>query len=370
MPFQHSKSFLTGVLATLLAAAAGLQAQALSPSEAVERMGAIPIAEWTPKSSLVVQQTDVPKARYPVIDVHAHIYAQTPAEVAEWVSVMDQVGIEKSIILTSTTGERFDQAVALYLDPYPDRFVIFAGILRERVNDPDYPQRAVAELERNYRLGARGLGELTDKGLGLSGDASLTPEQRLHPDDPRLDLFWAKARELNMPANIHFADHPSAWEPPDHTQERTPGFQRFNQYGRNSPSHAEVLQIRDRFLKRHPDNIVIACHFSNQGHDFASLAKTLDTFPNLYLDIAARQYEFGRQPRAAAAFFNEYSDRLLFGTDRGREADMYRSFWQTLETADEYLPGQSWWMLYGLDLPDSVLHALYRNNALRLLNWQ
>ncbi len=173
-----------------------------------------------------------------------------------------------------------------------------------------------------------------------------------------------------MPANIHFADHPSAWEPPDRTQERTPGFQRFNQHGRNSPSHGEILKIRDRFLARHPNNVVIACHLSNQGHDLASLTKAMEAFPNLYLDISARQYEFGRQPRSSAAFFQRYKDRILFGTDRGREADMYRSFWQVLETADEYLPGQSWWMLYGLDLPDDVLQALYRDNAGRILNWR
>jgi hypothetical protein len=49
---------------------------------------------------------------------------------------------------------------------------------------------------------------------------------------------------------------------------------------------------------------------------------------------------------------------------------MYRSFWRVLETADEYLPGQSWWMLYGLELPDDVLRALYRDNAMRILNWE
>jgi hypothetical protein len=35
----------------------------------------------------------------------------------------------------------------------------------------------------------------------------------------------------------------------------------------------------------------------------ASLTKTMEAFPNLYLDIAARQYEFGRQPRRASVFF-------------------------------------------------------------------
>ncbi len=286
-------------LALCLLTAAGLYAQQASRprgnDEAVAQMSAVTVAEWEPQSSLVVARTATPKARYPVIDVHAHVYARTPEEVAEWVGVMDQVGVEKTVILTGAVGDRFDAAVKLYLEPYPERFLLYAGVLREGINEPDYPQRAVAELERCYRMGARGLGELSDKGLGFTSDPSLSPDKRLHPDDPRLDLFWKKAAELKLPANIHFADHPSAWEPPDRTQERTPGFQRFNQHGRNSPSHGEILKIRDRFLARHPNNVVIACHLSNQGHDLASLTKAMEAFPNLYLDISARQYEFGRQ---------------------------------------------------------------------------
>ena len=360
---------LQGMIAVMaLALAATSHAQQSGNEEAVERVGAVVLKDWAPKSSLVAPRTDIAKARYPVIDVHSHAYAETPEEVAEWVRVMDEVGVEKTVVLTGAVGKRFDEMVELYLKPFPDRFVLYAGVLREGAEAPDYPQRAAAELERCYRSGARGLGELSDKGSGYTREPS--PDKRLHPDDPRLDLFWKKAAELHLPANIHMADHPSAWEPADHTQERTPGFQRYNQHGRDVPSHGEILKIRDRLLARHPNNVFIACHLSNQGHDLASLSKAMDAFPNLYLDISARQYELGRQPRNAARFLAKYKDRILFGTDRGREAEMYRSFWQVLESADEYLPGQSWWMLYGLELPDDVLRALYRENAKRLLNWK
>jgi predicted TIM-barrel fold metal-dependent hydrolase len=348
--------------------AAALHAQDRGNEDAIRQAGAVRLEDWRPKSSLVVPRTDTPKAKYRAIDVHSHAYARTPEEVAQWVSVMDEVGVEKTIVLTGAVGKRFDDLVELYSKPYPERFVLYAGLLGGDIDAPDYPQRTAAELERCYRKGARGLGELSDKGSGFVRASS--PEKRLHPDDPRLDPFWKKAAELKLPANIHMADHPSAWEPPNYTQERTPDFQRYNQYEHNVPSHAEILEIRDRLLARHPDNVFIACHLSNQGHDLASLSKAMDRFPNLYLDISARQYEIGRQPRYAAKFLAKYKDRILFGTDRGMEADMYRGFWQVLETADEYLAGQSWWMLYGLDLPDEALRALYRENAVRLLNWE
>ncbi|MGH9339594.1 MAG: hypothetical protein ACRD1R_08390 [Acidobacteriota bacterium] len=46
------------------------------------------------------------------------------------------------------------------------------------------------------------------------------------------------------------------------------------------------------------------------------------------------------------------------------------SWWRLFETADEFIPGPSWWRHYGLDWPDPVLEAMYRENAKRLLNWE
>ena len=46
------------------------------------------------------------KAKYPVIDMHAHAYAKTPEQVDRWVQVMDAVGIDKTVILAMTTGQR------------------------------------------------------------------------------------------------------------------------------------------------------------------------------------------------------------------------------------------------------------------------
>ena len=72
------------------------------------------------------------------------------------------------------------------------------------------------------------------------------------------------------------------------------------------------------------------------------------------VDLSARDYEIGRQPRTMRAFLDRYRGRVLFGTDMGREKAMYESWWRLLETADEYLPGRIWWPYYGLELKDEV----------------
>jgi len=333
-------------------------------------MDSLLLKDWKPDSSLVVPVTNVPKAKFRAIDAHSHTYANTPGEIAQWVRTMDEVGVETTVVLTGATGERFDKLAEQFLKPYPGRFQLYCGIDTTNIEAPDYPERAAAELARCYKVGARGVGEVVDKGSGLSRGALLPRDKRLHPDDPRLDLFWEKCAELKIPVSLHMADHPSAWRPPDSHQERTPNYQQYNQYGRDVPAYEEMLALRDRTLERHPRTRFILCHLGNQGNDLASAAKLLDKFPGVYMDISARAYEVGRQPRFAAKFLTKYKDRVLWGTDQGLSLEMYHAWWRLFETADEYMRGDAGWRLYGLNLPDSVLEPLYRGNAKRLLNWE
>lgn len=339
-------------------------------------MDGVLLKDYAPKSSVVSRETFIPKAKFSVIDVHVHHYPESAEDMdpeealAEWVRTQEETGVEKSVVLTVATGEKFDNLAQMYLGPYPDRFQLFCGIDVSDIGQPDYPQRAVAELERCYQMGARGVGEVTDKGFGLSRDSGLAPDERLHLDDPRLDPFWEKCAELDLPVNVHIADHPSSWEAPDVYQERTPIFQQFNQHGESGLKHGELLETLPRLLQKHPNTTFIACHLANLGHDLERLSKLLDTHSNLYLDISARDYEVGRQPRASARFLSRYSDRVLFGTDMGMDKGMYQSWWRLLESEDEHMTGRVWWRYYGLGLPDPTLEALYRGNALKILNWK
>lgn len=333
------------------------------------------LKDYAPKSSLISTQTMVSTARFAAIDVHAHHYPGrekgiSPEKALEqWVHTQDETGIEKSIVLTGATGEKFDQLVQLYLGKYPERFQLYCGLEQTDIHEADYPERVVRELERCYEKGARGVGELHDKGFGLTRDSKLAPEKRLYADDTRLDLFWHTCAKLNLPVNIHIADHPSAWQPPDVFQERTPVFQQFNNYGDAGLTHEELVATLPRLLKKHPKTTFIACHLANLGHDLQRLGRILDEFPNLFVDISARDYELGRQPRAAAKFLRSYTKRVLFGTDMGMEKTMYQNWWRLLESADEHMEGRVWWRYYGLDLPEAVLSDLYRENANRILNW-
>jgi uncharacterized protein len=91
--------------------------------------------------------------------------------------------------------------------------------------------------------------------------------------------------------------------------------------------------------------------------------------PNLYFEVAAVLYEFGRQPRAAREFFLKYQDRVMFGKDF-YDATEYPYYWRVFETTDEYFDYyrnyHAFWKLYGMGLPDAMLKKLYYQNALKV----
>ncbi len=101
--------------------------------------------------------------------------------------------------------------------------------------------------------------------------------------------------------------------------------------------------------------------------------EVLDRYANVMVEFGGREAELGRQPRAARELFLKYQDRVMFGSDNGMDAAMYRNYFRWLETADDSFdywgaPSQGRWEIYGLDLPDAVLEKIYHGNAEKLFS--
>src|SRR6266496_2649389 len=173
------------------------------------------LKDYKPRSIFKIPETPVEKARYAVIDVHSHDYAPAIADVDRWVRTMDQVGLEKTIILSGSTRAKFDAAVAKY-GRHPKRFAVWCGIDYTGFNQPGFGPTAAAELERCHKAGATGVGELSDKGRGLG---ATTNSLGMHIDDPRMDLILEKCAELRMPVNIHVGEDKWMYEPMDQTND-------------------------------------------------------------------------------------------------------------------------------------------------------
>jgi predicted TIM-barrel fold metal-dependent hydrolase len=319
------------------------------------------LKDYRPKSVHKVPRTEVNRAKYPVIDVHSHAYAKTAEQVAEWVRIMDETGVEKTVLLTGATGARFDELRALY-GKHPGRFELWCGL------DLSGPG-GVQELERCYRAGARGVGELVDKGSGLGRGAKDAP----HPDDPRLDALFEKCAELRMPVNLHVADPIWMYEPMDLHNDGLMNALHWRLDNRPGiVGHSGMIDILAKTVAKHPKTTFVACHFANLEYDLARLGELLARYRNLYADISARYAETATIPRFLGRFYARYADRLLYGTDMGFTRPMYRITFRVLETADEHFYEIDQfgyhWAMNGFALPDSVLKKVYRENALKILN--
>jgi predicted TIM-barrel fold metal-dependent hydrolase len=190
-----------------------------------------------------------------------------------------------------------------------------------------------------------------------------------------------------MPVAIHISDPVAFFTPTDRFNER---YEELNNhpdwsfYDHDFPSNAELLEARNRMFARHPKTQFVALHVGNFSENLANVSENLDRFPNMSVDIAARIGELGRQPRTARRFFDKYQDRILFGTDATPHGDefpqqvfndkLYEIYFRFLETGDEYfdyapakVPPQGRWQIYGIELPESILHKVYNQNAARLL---
>ena len=348
---------LAGAAAAIVTLAAGVDAQDIG------------IRQYKPKSTLVVAEHPVPRARYPVVDVHSHHRRLTLERWESIVTEMDEQHLQVLVNLSGGSGEGLAQGIALVASSSaPRRMLFFANIDFDDLEQPGFGARAAARLEADLDAGAKGLKIYKNFGLSLKRAGVRVPV-----DDPELDPVWAVCARRAVPVLIHTAEPAPFFEPVTETNERWLELQVHPERRRPAgefPSFETLMAERNRLFARHPKTTFIAAHFAYHAHDLARLGRLLDEHPNVMTETGAILAELGRQPRAARAFFLKYQDRILFGKDSYVPSE-YPYFWRTFETADEYFDYyrdyHAFWKLYGLDLPDQVLRRLYYGNALRIV---
>jgi predicted TIM-barrel fold metal-dependent hydrolase len=241
---------------------------------------------------------------------------------------------------------------------------MFAGFDKETLEAADSGERLRRRLRDDVAAGAAGLGELTDKGLGLVR----VGDRAYHIDDPKFDPLWDEAGVLGVPVFIHIAEPAAFYEPADERNDLRRSAH-WSLHGKGTPGYAEMVAKFERVLERHRRTRFVSVHAFNLANDLGALGRLLDRHPNVDVDFAARMWELARQPFSARRFFSKYADRILFGTDNGPDAPMYLAHVRQLETQDEWFwPADAeWWRGYGMDLPDDVLRKVYAGNAARLL---
>jgi hypothetical protein len=147
------------------------------------------------------------------------------------------------------------------------------------------------------------------------------------------------------------------------------------------PSYEDQINARDHLLELHPDLKFIGCHLGSLEWNVDELAKRLDKFPNMAVDLAARichlQYQSAKDRNRVRDFCIKYQDRLLYGTDlsdagtRNREEvamEIHGTWiddWKYFTSNDEMTSNKFRGKFQGLQLPKEVVSKIYSKNAIR-----
>jgi predicted TIM-barrel fold metal-dependent hydrolase len=348
----------------------------------------LPMEQYQPKSMLHVPESHVPRSRFPLIDFHTHIThgnangVRFSMDPANCLAVMDRKNIRTMVDVTGGYGQGMRDAVEKLQTAHPGRFIVFTEPAYTKASDPGYAKTQADLIEDAHKAGAKGLKVLKNLGLFLRERET---NKLVRIDDPRFDPMWETVGSLKMPVAIHTSDPEAFFLPIDRFNERYEELHAhpdWSFYGKDFPSNRELQEARRNVMRRHPKTQFVCLHVAN-SEDLAYVSECLDAHPNMFVDIAARIGELGRQPRASRKFFDKYQDRIVFGTDASAGTStpqqtfgdaLYEIYYRFLETEDEYfdyapapVPPQGRWRISGIGLSEQVLRKVYRDNAARLI---
>ena len=119
------------------------------------------LRDFHPESTLHVKATPVARAKFPVFDVHQHLDDAlgigSRMEPKDAVALMDKLNIKSVLILTGGWGANLQKIIDTMVKPYPGRFYVFTLIDWSKIDDPNFSQLMVKQLDDSVNRGARGL---------------------------------------------------------------------------------------------------------------------------------------------------------------------------------------------------------------------
>ncbi|MCA9128122.1 MAG: amidohydrolase family protein [Planctomycetales bacterium] len=345
------------------------------------------LSDYQPIPKLVVPETLLDRAAFPVVDVHSHFFHRLrhdPVQLDAFVRLMDRNQIAVCVSLDGKLGGQLSDHIDYLWTRYRERFVIFANVNWQGTAQPedfanwdchqeDFAHRTVLALQDAKSRGVSGVKVFKSFGLSYKNpDGSL-----IAIDDPRFYPIWNACGQLGLPVIMHTGDPSAFFDPIDVNNERYEELSRHPDWhfpADKFPPRAELHAARNRLFARFPNTTFIAAHLGNDGEDLAEAGRILQEYPNVMIEFASRISELGRQPYTARDFLIEFQDRVMFGTDGPWPEKRYQSYWRFLETRDQYfpysekeVPPQGLWRIYGIDLPDDVLKKIYYENASRVI---
>ncbi len=327
--------------------------------------------------------TEADYFKVPKIDAHVH-FLTTDARIFEQAAKENLKFITINVNSASDVSIQRDTAIAL-IRKFPGQIHFLATFEFDTAvwNTTEWEQRTIAELEKGTSGGAVGVKLWKNIGM-VERDRN---GRFIMVSDARFDPVISFVEQKGLPLTCHLGEPRNCWLPLDSMTVNNDRsyFTRHPEYHMflhpEFPSYQDQLVARDSLLSKHPNLKMIGCHLASEEWSVDHLAKTLDRFPNLAVDLAARichlQHQSIRDKEKVRDFLIKYQDRILYGTDmsyaeskldssffanfhKGRLKD-WNFFTGTMEMQSRDVNGT----FTGLQLPKEVVDKIFYRNAVK-----
>ncbi|GJM29493.1 MAG: hypothetical protein DHS20C17_21280 [Cyclobacteriaceae bacterium] len=320
------------------------------------------------------------------IDVHIHVETNRDAFVEQ--ARKDNFRLLNIVVDLSKGPEWVEEQYDYCLDQktrHPHDFEFATSFSIKHWDDPEWLQQTRDWLNKGIGEGAVAVKVWKNIGMVFRDKNG----NQVMVDDPKLDIIFKWLASKGVPVIGHLGEPKNCWLPIEEmtTNNDKVYFEEHPQYHMYNhpdlPSYEEQIAARDRMLENNPDLIFIGAHVGSLEWSVDELAKRLDRFPNMSVDLAARMgqlfYQTQHEPDKVRAFFIKYQDRLLYATDMAdsgsREVaelqnSMHKTWlrdWKFFVSDDAMTSDLISGDFRGLKLPKIIVDKLYSGNARKWL---
>ena len=320
------------------------------------------------------------------IDVHTHVWTDRSTFVDQ--AKKDNFRMLNIVVDLSQGQEFVEEQYDYCIDQKkarPEKFEIATAFSMEDWDDSDFTKKTIAWLDKCFSEGA--IAVKVWKNIGMvfrdkNGELVMV-------DDPKFDSIFDYLAKRKIPLVGHLGEPKNCWLPLDemtvnNDREYYMEHPQYHMYKHPElPSYEDQIAARDRMLEKHPDLVFMGAHMGSLEWSMDELAKRLDKFPNMCVDLAARMgqvfYQTTENREKVRDFFIKYQDRILYATDKADDGEEDAKSLQK-EVHDRWL--QDWRFFVSnetmnservngefkaLKLPKEVVDKIFSQNAKKWL---
>jgi predicted TIM-barrel fold metal-dependent hydrolase len=266
---------------------------------------------------------------------------------------------------------------------FPDQFGYLATFTLINWNSADWANKTIRKLQTSFDNGAIGVKLWKNIGMSYRDDEG----KFIMIDNPRFDPVIKFIIEQDKAILAHVGEPKNCWLPMDKITTKgdaeyfshNPGFYMF--LHPDFPTYENQMNARDNLVKKFPKLRFVGAHLGSMEWSVDELAKRLDEFPNMAVDVSSRLAHLQSQSiidyNKVRDFIIKYQDQLIYGSDEGFNSQenpaefvkklhvVWLEQWKYFVSDETMKSNQIHGEFKGLKLPRKVIDKIYRHNAVK-----